>query len=276
MRVRSGKRGFTLVELLVVIAIIGILIALLLPAIQAVREAARRAACINNLKQVGLALHNHHDAHRKFPASSDTRLAATPPTAWTGITLANVGTGKLPYGSGFSWLTKILPYSEETNIYKWLDVVNRRPWDNSVTINRTTMQPTTATATVCHMMAWVMPVSPFKCPSFSGGDFCDANLLAGVTQTQNPYGDPSLFATGGHVIGRAGITNYVALGASHRSSLFGQVTTSAFEGGSRHPNGTIFPGQQISIDDITDGTTNTFLACETREMTLAAWYEGAT
>jgi prepilin-type N-terminal cleavage/methylation domain-containing protein/prepilin-type processing-associated H-X9-DG protein len=107
------SQGFTLVELLVVIAIIGILIALLLPAVQAAREAARRSQCTNQLKQMGLAMHNLNSSFGTFPTGGTT--------PWP--TLENYSTGGTPWGpdkQGLGWAFQILPYLEQQQIYKIL------------------------------------------------------------------------------------------------------------------------------------------------------------
>ncbi|MDO5554520.1 MAG: DUF1559 domain-containing protein [Planctomycetia bacterium] len=114
--------AFTLVELLVVIAIIGVLIALLLPAVQAAREAARRMQCTNNLKQLGLAMHNYHDANNCFPAG-----------VTTGPSSASNTTERNPDGylSDFSWYAKVLPYMEATNVYSLFDFKHGILHDNN-------------------------------------------------------------------------------------------------------------------------------------------------
>src|SRR6478672_10322531 len=101
----TNRTGFTLIELLVVIAIIAILIALLVPAVQKVRDAAARIQCANNLKQLGLALHGYHDTNKAFPPNG----------------IYSYNGGAVTQVSPWSAVSRILPYIEQDNIYRGID-----------------------------------------------------------------------------------------------------------------------------------------------------------
>ena len=165
------RSGFTLVELLVVIAIIGILIALLLPAVQAAREAARRSQCTNNLKQLGLALHNYHDTFNQFPpAGLDYGWASA------------AGTYEQPNKTikNHSGLTLLLPYIEQQAVYDQFDFNQAschyiRPG--------TTTKPLAGDAVTSGNAALVgTRLNAFLCPSDSG------DVLASTSTAYSPVG----------------------------------------------------------------------------------------
>src|SRR6266571_4963805 len=125
MKACSKRSGFTLIELLVVIAIIAVLIALLLPAVQSAREAARRAQCTNNLKQIGLALHNYESANGSFPWTQGT-VATRYPIANNGLMPWNGGTGD--EWTNFSALALMLPYMEQQPVYNAINFAFGANW----------------------------------------------------------------------------------------------------------------------------------------------------
>ena len=178
MRPRSLRHGFTLVELLVVIAIIGILVGLLLPAVQAAREAARRMQCSNNLKQLGLSIHNYESAHKVFPSASSGRI--------------NTGM------HGPSQWVRIMPFLEQSGVYQqtapYTDSIVTSWWMGSGTAGHTT-----ATPKLWELLNNFKPPM-FRCPSstlpevqaVSGrGSYSLANYVGIAGSTQHISVDPN-------------------------------------------------------------------------------------
>ena len=222
MTISKNRGGFTLVELLVVIAIIGTLVGLLLPAVQSAREAARRSACTNNMKQLGLGVLNFESARKRLP------------TASTGVgSSAGATTGS------YSWIAVILPFLEETNLYTTIS-------SNSNRLLSATSVNTTAAQTSLPQLV---------CPSFAG----DKKNATGNSITSS------------------GVTNYKAISgagftgtnAPYTSSNLGGVITVE-----KYGSETTAPYTGITLAQITDGTSKTFMIGETREGTKSAWIDG--
>ncbi|QDT66515.1 DUF1559 domain-containing protein [Calycomorphotria hydatis] len=221
----SSRRGFTLVELLVVIAVVSTLIAILLPAIQQAREAARRSECKNNLKQLGLALHNYHDNFGRFPPghANDTWQR------WQGS------------GNHGGWLSRLLPFIDEVNLYNSLHPHNV---DLSVTPDG---RP-----------AYEIVLPQLICPSdnhngvWTGSQSYPADQLRAISNYSASMGSQH-----NTPIGCATHLNYFGTGPDSRnddptqsldrlSGVIGHVAVSA------------------AIRDITDGTSNTIVFGEVR------------
>ena len=230
MRSARLRRGFTLIELLVVIAIIAILIALLLPAVQQAREAARRSQCQNNLKQIGLAMHNYHDTHKMFPPGYvDLR-------GWSGNTVEdNIG--------HWAWSAFILPFVDQAPLYNQLNIGPSTP-TQTLTTNRAVMSAR---------------YEIFRCPSddgprasgIAGHQIVDTNGLADSQTSSNWIG--------------MSVSNYVASNNSANggsSTGFYQNRASTRNTGNTGATGAFFRDSSLSVRDFFDGTSNTILVGE--------------
>ncbi len=231
MRQRRSARGFTLVELLVVIAIIGILISLLLPAVQAARESARRTQCVNNLKQIAQAFHNYEDAYRvyAFGGSSIQRpRTLNPPTGGT------ITTGR---EQQWSWAYQILPYREMQNLWEHAD-------ENVI---RATLVPGYFCPSRARERIFHIPDRPGVHSAAESAQIdYKANHGYAPTSTLNPGGTPSYPFTG-------------IVGMSYNNAALVDPPTTASLNQQKTQRG-LYP--DVTSAKILDGTANTILAGE--------------
>ena len=222
----ARRRGFTLIELLVVIAIIAVLIALLLPAVQQAREAARRSQCLNNLKQIGLGLHNYHDTHNAFPPG------------WIG---ANPATGAHDVNgpNGFGWGTMMLPYIEQGNLY------------DQFRFSLSIIDNTTGTPTNKSLLATKLSV--FACPSDPHEDTWEIEPEGG--------GTPIARLATANYVGLFGF-QYVGALSDPAGDRDLHVCEELAPGQQCAGDGVFFHNSRITIGHITDGTSNTIMVGE--------------
>jgi prepilin-type N-terminal cleavage/methylation domain-containing protein/prepilin-type processing-associated H-X9-DG protein len=217
------RSAFTLIELLVVIAIIGVLIGLLVPAVQKVREAAARAQCSNNLKQIALALHNYHDANKRFPQAYKVLAAADPTVPFPAAAR---------YGA--SAFVLILPYLEQDNVYRQIDTTKGA-------LSTANMPPANP--------AYSTPLAVFLCPSAPGAPMVDYSA-----ELANSFGNfgVSVRYPAGLIFGRTDYAPDAGMSADIPGiTIYGGASIIA-----QPPDG------PVRMTDILDGTSNTLMIVE--------------
>jgi prepilin-type N-terminal cleavage/methylation domain-containing protein/prepilin-type processing-associated H-X9-DG protein len=229
------RKGFTLIELLVVIAIIAVLIALLLPAVQAAREAARRAQCVNNLKQMGLALHNYHDINNTFP---------------------NLRPGDDPNkndSNAFSTWVAVLPQIEQTTLFN--------AWNFSLSFNDPSVDPAYAASCIpqAHATVAMTQISAFNCPS---------DLHQPYLNTMNSGRNDIPHLT------QLAVSSYaVNAGTGGPPDCCADKTPPYPITDLKHGNnGFADYGRPHGVQDFTDGTSNTIAVGETAYNNDGSWY----
>ncbi|MDD3588077.1 MAG: DUF1559 domain-containing protein [Thermoguttaceae bacterium] len=246
----SRKHGFTLVELLVVIAIIGILIALLLPAVQAAREAARRMQCTNNLKQIGLALHNYHSTYNCFPQGA-TAQSKIVNDVWVYMAY------------GWNWRITILPHMEQMHIYESLNFTSEPfgAFEFDTSGQNCNCANSAHNKILCNLL-----IPTYHCPSFASEPIDNINrgtlgtlgaplwhrndgltMIANYAGVSGTYLNPDETSDGTYNQGSFGMT-------STRNVLVSCFISSA--------NHTYVTPMYRSVADVLDGTSNTVVVGE--------------
>mgnify|MGYP002632026003 CR=1 FL=1 len=241
MRAQRLKRGFTLIELLVVIAIIAILIALLLPAVQQAREAARRSTCKNNMKQIGLALHNYHETHGVFPPGA----IATTTTSSAYDVWGDAGSTTDPGMHGTSWAVQILPFVDQAAIY------NQWNFNTNVFGNRSVAET--------NLPVFYCPTRRSKVRKLDGSIMLGANPRAGTPTNRFVKGgcDYGVCIGGGN-----GWADGDIIHLTHRTDAL----VGTFGGGSTGFLGMFSVNSDTAIRDVDDGTSNTIMAGEIQKL----------
>ncbi|WP_459556238.1 DUF1559 family PulG-like putative transporter [Lacunimicrobium album] len=249
------RYGFTLIELLVVIAIIATLVAILLPAVQQAREAARRSTCKNNLKQLGIALHNYHDTHNALPSafvSYGTSNGAAP--AW-----ARMDPQTWDAAPGWGWGTMILPYIEQAALYDGLSL-SQPCWD-----------PVNA-----NLVRSKLPV--FLCPSVSGSH--DPFVVTDASGAPRQLNNVDITFGISHYVGNHGQESCwdEGSGSDQTALIFtdivaGNTTTIQVNGdASKVSDGVFTRNSRVRFSDVKDGLSNTiFLGEHSSKLSNKTW-----
>ena len=229
------NRGFTLIELLVVIAIIAVLIALLLPAVQQAREAARRSQCQNNLKQIGLALHNYHGVHKQFPP------ALIFSGALEGSAVTNMAADGQTHVLNHTGWMMLLPFLELGNLYDaWNPNVASSPADNG---NSGPLRNTPTTAYDANLVVTQTPIDVLRCP------------------TEPILGPPPAVTSGQYAHLQGATTNYVFAGGEYNEHhrpyiVYTSSRTTMPVGPNVNNQGMFGNNSSARIASVSDGLTN--------------------